>query len=456
MSLETLAASLTSTAHLSPRRRAGEPAVLLASSSLTLSLAGAAWLAVRSPGGFYLLDTARGPHPRWVEGPFGGIAGAGLGPAGLSAGLIAMLVGYLGVMLAWRTVNARAAWGTIIAANLLFALAPPLLSTDVFGYLSYARLGALHGLNPYLSAPLASPHDALLPFVYWQHATSPYGPLFTAASYPLAFIGPAAGLWTFKAIGGLASTALCAVVSRAAAARGGDPMRAALLIGLNPVVLFYAVGGAHNDLLALLLVAWGVSLAARGHERIAPAVVLAGAAIKVTAGLALPFLVLGSKRPRVALSAAAASLAALSASTLLVFGSHVFDQVRRIAESALYDIAFSGPDLIGRIIGTAIDAELRTLSTAAFLAVTLGALWRVRRGADPVTAIGWATLALLLSIASLAPWYLVWLLPWAAIAHRSRALLTASLALTTFLMAIHLPLLGGVPWLRPAPVVAQR
>ena len=73
-------------------------------------------------------------------------------------------------------------------------------------------------------------------------------------------------------------------------------------------------------------------------------------------------------------------------------------------------------------------------------------LARAWRGADPIAAAGWAFAALLASIASLAPWYLVWLLPFAALG-RSRALWVTALLATAYLLAVHLPALGGQPWL---------
>jgi hypothetical protein len=71
---------------------------------------------------------------------------------------------------------------------------------------------------------------------------------------------------------------------------------------------------------------------------------------------------------------------------------------------------------------------------------------RARRGADWIAAAGWAFLALVASIASLAPWYLVWVLAPAAVG-RSRPLRIAVLAATGYLLATHLPALGGQPWL---------
>jgi hypothetical protein len=55
-------------------------------------------------------------------------------------------------------------------------------------------------------------------------------------------------------------------------------------------------------------------------------------------------------------------------------------------------------------------------------------------------------LGLLVSIASLAPWYLVWLLPLAAVG-RSRGLRVAAVLATGYMVAVHLPLLGHGLWL---------
>ena len=52
------------------------------------------------------------------------------------------------------------------------------------------------------------------------------------------------------------------------------------------------------------------------------------------------------------------------------------------------------------------------------------------------------------AIASLAPWYLVWVLPLAA-AGGSRRLRWVTLAATVYLVAVHLSPLGGHLWLSP-------
>ncbi len=64
--------------------------------------------------------------------------------------------------LALRAINGlggRAVVAAILAAHLIFLLGPPLFSADVFGYVAYARLGALHHLDPYAHGAFAAPLD---------------------------------------------------------------------------------------------------------------------------------------------------------------------------------------------------------------------------------------------------------------------------------------------------------
>ena len=115
-----------------------------------------------------------------------------------------------------RTLPARALAGAIVAAHVILLLGPPLISQDVFGYLDFARLGALHGLDPYTHVAAEAPTDPVFPFVGWPFQHSPYGPLFTLASYATAPLGLAGGLWAFKAIAVASSLGAVALIARAA------------------------------------------------------------------------------------------------------------------------------------------------------------------------------------------------------------------------------------------------
>ena len=122
---------------------------------------------------------------------------------------------------------------------------PPLISQDVFGYLGFARLGALHGLDPYTHTSAQAATDAVYPFLGWPSSTPPYGPLFTLASYAIAPLGLAGGLWALQsALRGAASLGGGrARRARGAAGWGHRAAWAAAFVGLNPVLLVLAVGG---------------------------------------------------------------------------------------------------------------------------------------------------------------------------------------------------------------------
>ncbi len=429
--------------------------------ALVAAVCATSWIAITAAGTPRWLELPAGAGPSWIDGPLHALAGSSgtLSPANLSVGLIILLGSYLVALACAESISLHLALAAIVVANLAFTLGPTILSTDVFGYIAYAREAALHGLNPYVAPPSALVHDSVLRFVYWKHEASPYGPAFTLLSLPLGLLSAAGALWSYKLAAGAASIAIAFLTADAARRRGLHPARAAMFVGLNPVLLFYAVSGAHNDLMAVLLVLVAIALAVRKRGAAAPAVAVAAAAVKVTLGLALPFVLLIAHRRGRAVRGAALATIAVGCLTLLLFGSHVFDQLHRITTDARFDTRFSGPDELAEALGTHISPILRTLCTVAAGAGSILAVIRAWRGADPIAAGGWAFVALLASIASLAPWYLVWLLPLAALG-RSRPLRAVAVAGTVYLLAVHLPALGGQPWIagpaRPSYPAAGR
>jgi len=422
--------------------------------ALTAAVSASAWLAVGAAQGRYLLQLPTKANPDWIGGPLRGLEGP-LGHSTLSLGLIVLCGGYLVALACAEWISLPSALGAVALANVAFTLGPTIVSTDVFGYIAYGRELAAHGLNPYVTAPISLPHDAILPYVYWKHETSPYGPLFTILGAPLGLLSPSAALWSYKAVAGASSVALSFLVADVARRRGLNPVRATLFVGLNPILLFYAVSGAHNDLLAALLMVGAIGLALRGHGSTAAAGAVAAAAIKLTFGLALPFVLAGCRRRGAAFRGAAVAASAMTAATLLRFGPHVADQLHRIATDPRFDIAFSGPDRLAAALGTGIDTSLRGFCAGGAALIALVMIVRTWRGCDPIAAAGWAFLALLVSITSLAPWYLVWLLPLAAVGG-SRALQGAALAATLYLVAVHLPALHHQPWLSHARSITGR
>lgn len=385
-----------------------------------------------------------GGWPAWLAGPLGGLH-IGITTSGFQALMLVMCASYVVVLATVRRVPVGALVGAIVLANVILLLGPPLISQDVFGYLAFARLGALHGLDPYTHFPAQAPTDPVFRFIGWPFQSSPYGPLFTLASYAIAPLGLAGGLWAFKAIAVGSSLAAVALIARAAGRLGRSPAWASAFVGLNPVLLVLAVGGAHNDTLLVLALSGALALSAGASRRMrAGAVALAaGVGVKLTAGLALPFLVLGSRggreRLRVALITVAA-LAAVAVVGVIGFGAHALGFIGAIGEQQQLVATHSLPAETARLVGlSGTPSWWRELYVAGFLAVLLYALWRTARGCDWRVAAGWSTLALLASTAWLLPWYAVWPLPLAAVSD-NRRLRTATLVACAYAVLIHLPL----------------
>jgi hypothetical protein len=96
------------------------------------------------------------------------------------------------------------------------------------------------------------------------------------------------------------------------------------------------------------------------------------------------------------------------------------------------------PITVARLTG--LDADPVRLAAALLFAAAIAylLLW-TWHGGDWLRATAWATLALLLATAWLLPWYLIWLLPLAAIS-RDRPLQLLTLALTAYQLGARIPL----------------
>jgi glycosyl transferase family 87 len=417
---------------------AGALAGLLAA-SLLLAAAAAAERRI-----WFVPASAAGGFPGWLAGAFHGLH-LTLGPARGALLLVAMFACYLLALVCARAgaIPARWAIAAVVAVHVAMLLAPPLFSADMFGYVDYARLAVLHGLNPYVHGAADAASDPVVPYVRWHDIPSPYGPLFTILSMPLAWLGVPVALWAWKTAAALLSLACLWLVWRIAERRGVAPVPALLFVGLNPLLLAYGVGGAHNDFLLMALGLGAVLLVLEGRDAPGGALGVLAAGVKASAGLLLPFLLLGASevpvrphRPRRALAGGLAAGLALLAAALAAFGGQALAFVHQIREQQQFVAADSVPRKLAGLLGyDALPGGLRALFGLAFAAVVLSLVWATwRRRVDWLAAAGWATLALLLSTAWLVPWYVVWLLPLAAVA-RDRRLRGATLLFCLYVLA---------------------
>jgi len=402
-------------------------------------------VALAAHGASFLSPTATArSYPSWMAGPL-----SGMWPWGVprmhtlerltSGALVMLFVAYVLVVLNASKLDARWIIGALAAVQLIFLLSPPLEYTDVFNYINYARLGVVHHLDPYTTLPVIGPHgDPAYSISNWHFLRSPYGPLFTLLTYALVPLGVAGGLWAMKVIVGVCSIALLALVWRLAGLLGRSPQLAVALVGLNPIVLVWGLGGEHNEFIMMLLVFAAIYLLVvqrlreqpsrsraasaaallDGPEFAAGAMLVAAVGIKSSAAIFLPLgVALAVSRRRVLAGMAAAALA-LVAVSLLAFGPHLGGLS---AQSTL--VSPEGlPNLLGIAIGLggATDA-LRLVLTVLAGILILAAAARAWRHPSEAMELGCVTaFALILTLGWSAPWYVMWALPFAALAASDR------------------------------------
>jgi hypothetical protein len=505
--------------------RTGSRDARLGALALVVILACSAFVLIAAADRPSLLSatTHGGYFPHWMAGPLGGLW-PGLTRNGtklkyLFSGAIAVM--YAAYLLGLRYVpRLRARWavGAIVAVHAIFFLAPPLALTDIFNYVNYGRMEIVHHLNPYTTIPILEPHtDPSYVLSNWHQLLSPYGPLFTLLTFAVVPLGVAASFWALKGILSLTSLGTIFLVWKCARLLGRDPVAAIVLVGLNPIVLVWGLGGGHNDFLMVFFIMLGFYLlllarprAAVGKSSAVPPVLpaqravatpdlaaaaaadapsaerprltarllswlwplsacefgagaafITATAIKASGGVLIPVVLVGLLRaPRrlvqVLLGMAVAAVI-VGAASLIAFGLHIPDlstQGRLVTSESI-------PNLIGLAIGAGGETETLRKGMSGVLVISILYCCRLAWGLrDPVgdsggestlaavdrllTASGWASVALLVTLSWVLPWYVLWVLPLAALSS-SRRLRTTALVLGVYLIVAWAPV-SGLLW----------
>src|ERR1700684_962520 len=211
--------------------------------------------------------------PHWMAGPLGGLMpwfsrSSKLLKYLFSGALVAMYVCYALALRYVPRLRSRWAIATVLAVHLVFFLSPPLALTDLFNYVNYGRMEAVHSLNPYTTIPILEPHnDPSYALSNWHQLLSPYGPLFTILTFVFVPLGVAGTFWAIKGLLIAASLGTVLLVWKCAKLLGRDPIAAIVLVGLNPVVLVWGLGGDHNDFLMVFCIVLGFYLLLRARAR---------------------------------------------------------------------------------------------------------------------------------------------------------------------------------------------
>jgi hypothetical protein len=372
-----------------------------------------------------------------MAGPLHHVGDTRLTAQGYGVLVLVMCVGYVLAITNHRSLRVVPVLAVIAFLHLTFMSAPPLALTDLTNYVAYARLGALHGLSPYLHTPAAVPVDASFPWATWRHYRSPYGPLFTLLTYAFAPLGIVWTFWGLKMVVALAAGGCLALVWRCARLLGRPPLGAVVFVGLNPAWLVWAVGGGHNDTLMELLVLAALLLTLTRRHALAGGAAVAAAAVKVPALLILPFLALAVPSRRRLLAGAGVAAASVGLATLVAFGS--LDPLAAFHRQANFISRRSVPGQLAPLFGSsALSPTVQTLATVALVAAAAGSfLWALRTGRW-LEGYAWATTGMVAALLWVFPWYVVWLLPAAALARRS-AIRVAATALGLVLLWAYTP-----------------
>jgi hypothetical protein len=340
-------------------------------------------------------------------------------------------------------------------------------------------------VNPYLHGPSALPGYPGYPYVSpdWINWASPYGPLFTLITLAVVPLGVAASYWVMKVLLLAASLTSVYLLWRCAEVLGRNKLGAALFLGLNPIVLVWGMGADHNDFLVILVTIFAMYLlirartariearaavdgapVARGpsaRERALAALAwidgagrpllrgepgpwwelgaglgLASAvALKASAAILLPVFLAGcTRRLRLGLSLAL-GLIGLGAVAYVAFGA----TTPNLAQQSALVIPLGLPNISGYILGFGGETVgWRTAIEVGLLAAIAWCTFSALRTRDWLVPAGWVTLALLVSLSWVLPWYLIWMLPFAALAPK-RGLRIAALLLGVYLFLGWMP-----------------
>jgi hypothetical protein len=428
--------------------------------------------------------THAGFFPHWMAGPLGGLwpgltRNVDVLKYLFTGAIVAMYAAYVVGLSYLPRLRARWAIAAIVAVHAIFFLAPPLALTDIFNYINYGRMEIVHHLNPYTTIPILEPHnDPSFTLSNWHQLLSPYGPLFTILTFAVVPIGVIASFWVLKGLLAAASLATIFLVWKCARLLGRDPVAAIVLVGLNPVVLVWGLGGDHNDFLMVFFIVLGFYLLLRARagdgpdaatrdgswtgagvrERVrgwlvplsaleigAGAAFVTATAIKASGAILIPVVLAGLlKTPRrlaqVLLGMALVTVL-VAALNVIAFGPHIPD----LSTQSKLVTNVSWPNLLGLAIGSGGESETlhHVLNGVLVVSVFLCCLQAWRRRSS-ITASGWAGVTLLVTLSWVLPWYVLWVLPLAALS-RSRRLRTVALVLGAYMIIAWAPA-SGLLW----------
>lgn len=376
-----------------------------------------------------------------------------------------VVVGAALILQAWLVVGIDALHGKILqietiyfslAAWLLPILAaPPLFSRDVYSYFMQGKM-QLTGNNPYesgvsvVSGWFQSGVDPL-----WGDAPTPYGPVFLLIEKAIAAVSQDSSLaasYLFRLTSILGVAFICLSIPYLARAHGVNPVSAAWIGVMNPLVLMHFVAGSHNDALMIGFVCISMMIALRGHFVTAVIVATLALGIKPVAIVLLPFLALiaagsGASLIRRAKYCAITGLIALS--TLFITSALAetgpLGWIGSLSTPGTVKSWLSPTTAIGMLIGATLrllgfgnvidtSVGITRLIGSVLLAIVLVLLIIRPAGRSATRGVALSFVALVSLGPVVQPWYLLWSIPLLAVtglSHKQLRIMVLAIAALT-------------------------
>jgi alpha-1,6-mannosyltransferase len=394
---------------------------------------------------------------------------------GLVLSSILLWLGVILMLIAWLRLGRRAVAGEAteftMRATTVFWLAPLLLSVPVFSRDTYSYLaqGALlrDGLDPYAVGPVGNPNpllDDVSPI--WTITTAPYGPAFILVAKLVTMLvgnNVVAGTMLLRLcmLPGLAL--LIWAAPRLAHQLGTNGAKALWICVLNPLVLIHLMGGVHNEMLMVGLMAAGIALTLQRRHVAGITLLTVGIAVKATAGLALPFLfwvwMRHLREDRNWRPVKAFMVAALSSLAICVAVFAVLSLAAGVGLGWLTALAGSVKIINWLTVPTAAANLINAVGGLFFpvnfyavldvtrvigigvIAISLPLLWWRFRHDDreALTGIALAMLIVVLFVPAALPWYYTWPLAVVSALAQSRSAIAVIAGFSTWIMVIFKP-----------------
>ena len=376
-----------------------------------------------------------------------------------------VVVGAALILQAWLIVGVDALHGKILRIDTIYLalvawllpllVAPPLFSRDVYSYFMQGKM-QLTGNNPYESGVSVVPgwfQSGVDPL--WGDAPTPYGPVFLLIEKGVAAISQDSSLiasYLFRLTSIVGVVFICLSIPYLAKAHGVNPVSAAWIGVMNPLVLMHFVAGSHNDALMVGLICIAMVIALRGHFITGVVIATLALGIKPVAIVLLPFLALiaagnGASWLRRAKYGAIAGIVSLT--TLFVTSALAetgpFGWISSLSTPGTVKSWLSPTTALGMLIGGPIrmlgfgyvvdtSVEITRLIGSVLLAIVLVMLVVRPAGRSATRGVALSFVALVVLGPVVQPWYLLWSIPLLAVtglSHKQVRIMVLAIAAFT-------------------------